>query len=101
VTRAGGRGALSSARAGAADKPGAAGATPAGSPISGRGPGASGGAAQLASIPTITAKTRTRNMLLIVLEALVALVLLLLIVWWTMFSGREGGEPPSDDQPPS
>ena len=53
---------------------------------------------QAASIPTITAEVRTRNMLLILLEALGALVLLLLIVWWTMFSGRKGGEPPGDDE---
>jgi hypothetical protein len=62
------------------------------------GSGGSGTDAQAASIPTIAAKDRTRNdMLLILLEALGALVLLVLIVWWTMFSGRKGGEPPRDE----
>ncbi len=50
-----------------------------------------------ASVPTMAANHRTRDMLLILLEALGALVLLVGIVWWTMFSGRKGGEPPPED----
>jgi cbb3-type cytochrome oxidase subunit 3 len=33
------------------------------------------------------------DMVLLLLEALVALLILLGIVWWTMFSGRKKGEP--------
>jgi hypothetical protein len=65
------------------------------------GSGASGGSGvllQAASIPTIAANARKRDMLLILLEALLALVLLVGIVWWTMFSGRPKGEPPRDDK---
>jgi cobalamin biosynthesis Mg chelatase CobN len=61
--------------------------------------GASGGRgteAQAASVPTMAAQVRTRNMWIILAEALLALVLLVGIVWWTMFSGRKGGEPPDD-----
>jgi len=64
------------------------------------GPSTRDGPAQPASsIPTMAAKVRTLNMLLILLEALGALLLLVLIVWWTMFSGRKGGErrrPPDE-----
>jgi hypothetical protein len=62
--------------------------------------GGSGVDAQPASIPTIAANAKDRNMLVILLEALGALAALLFIVWWTMFSGRKHGEPPREDDEP-
>jgi F0F1-type ATP synthase membrane subunit c/vacuolar-type H+-ATPase subunit K len=73
----------------------------------GAGSRTSGGAAQPASKPKISAaaqfvraekkKVRT-DMGVILLEALGALALLIFIVWWTMFSGRKGGERRDDDR---
>ena len=62
------------------------------------GSGGEGTLEQAASIPTMVASHRTRDMLLILLEALLAMLLLVGIVWWTMFSGRKGGEPPRADE---
>ncbi len=53
------------------------------------------GVEQADSIPTISTRCntfRTRDMGLILLEALAAGGILVLIVWWTMFSGRDKGE---------
>ena len=62
------------------------------------GSGGSGTLLQAASIPTMAAIQKTRDdMLIILLEALLAMLVLVGIVWWTMFSGRKGGEPPSRD----
>jgi hypothetical protein len=85
-TRAGGRLAASSGAAGIRGA-GVTEGTTAGS-------GGKGTLPQAASIPTMVASQRIRDMLLILLEALLAMLLLVGIVWWTMFSGRKGGEPP-------
>jgi hypothetical protein len=79
-----------------------AGGTDGGKDGTGSGETEGGGAAQPASVPTISAPSNcqgSRFMGLILLEALGALVLLVLIVWWTMFSGRDKGELRSGDSP--
>jgi hypothetical protein len=79
-----------------------AGGTDGGKDGTGSGETEGGGAAQPASVPTISAPSNcqgSRFMGLILLEALGALVLLVLIVWWTMFSGRDKGELRSGESP--
>ena len=46
---------------------------------------------------TVCADDGKRNMLLILLEALLAGAILVFIVWWTMFSGRRDGERRDDE----
>src|SRR5206468_6030382 len=95
ITRARGKGALSSnagagdADGGAVGRPGCGTTTDGAAGAEGaEGARSRGGAAQPASIPRMSARGRTRDMLWILLEAFAALLLLVLIVWWTMFSGR-------------
>jgi hypothetical protein len=55
---------------------------------------------QPASIPTMLAThhhTGSRDMTLLLLEALGAGLILIGIIWWTMFSGRKNGELPESD----
>src|SRR5690606_38306750 len=75
----------------------APGGAPSSDPVAAAGAraGACGGNGTLlhaVSIPTMAAIQRTRYMLLILLEEMLALVVLVAIVWWTMFSGRKRGE---------
>jgi len=74
----------------------------------GRGAGKAAGAVGLtlgalpqpASIPTMLAThhhTGSREMTLLLLEALGAGLIFVGIIWWTMFSGRDNGELPGSD----
>jgi len=55
---------------------------------------------QPASIPTMLAKHHhngSRDMTLLLLEALGAGLIFVGIIWWTMFSGRKNGELPDSE----
>lgn len=48
-------------------------------------------------MPATHHQTGSRDMTLLLLEALGAGLILIGIIWWTMFSGRKNGELPESD----